>query len=76
MTTFIVTKEEFDKEAKIFFDALNSLNHDQIDNGLKALYLLYLGIKNATEEELLECVKIIDLAENKVLEKRLDFLYN
>ena len=71
MTTFTVSKEEFHKEAKIFFDNLPTLNEEQAENGLKALGLLYLGVEDINDRELNECAMVYRIATRKVFEKLL-----
>ncbi len=72
MTTFSPTKKEFHQEAKVFFDALPTLDDEQMDGGLDALGLLYLGVNVDNERELNECARIYQIAYRKVMEKRLE----
>ncbi len=71
MTTFNPTKDEFHQEAKVFFNALPTLDDEQMDKGLDALGLLYLGVDVTNERELYECATIFKIANRKVMEKRL-----
>ncbi len=71
MTTFNPTKDEFHQEAKVFFDALPTLDDEQMDRGLDAIGFLYLGVDVDDERELNECAMVFKIAIRKVMEKRL-----
>ena len=53
-------------EAKVFFDAMPTLNQMERDAGFKALTLLWFGIQDANDQQAYECDMLMQIASKKM----------
>jgi len=71
MTTFSVTYDEFYKQSGEFFKMANEpgTTHEQVQNGAKAVALMYFGINHdLTEHQQVSAEAIIRLVHKKKME--------
>ena len=70
MATLECTFEEFKRASKEFFDAVPTLNYDELDNAFKALSLMYFGMNEEKWQS--SAVALLKMMSQVCLERELE----
>jgi len=70
MATLECTWEEFKRASKEFYDAVPTLNYDELDNAFKALGLMYLGMNESMWQH--SAVALLEMMSRRHLERELE----
>lgn len=70
MATLECTFEEFKRASKEFYDAVPTLNSDELDNAFKALGLMYLGMYEEKWQH--SAVILLEMMSRRHLERELE----
>lgn len=70
MPTLECTFEEFKRASKEFYDAVPTLNSDELDNAFKALSLMYLGMNEERWQS--SAVTLLKMMSRVCIERELE----